>query len=76
MAAGRQTEQPQPDEQLIEAFASAAEASVGYELDDDARQVVRETVKRHQTMAMRLRPVPLRNADEPDFVFVPYRAED
>ncbi len=75
MSTNRQTDQPQPDEGLVDAFASAVEASIGYELDDEARRIVRETVKRHQTMAMKLRAVPLANADEPDFVFVPYRAE-
>ncbi len=75
MSAGRQADQPQPDERLVEAIAGAVEASIEYELDDEARRIVRETVKRHQTMAMRLRAVPLANADEPDFAFVPYRAE-
>ena len=75
MSTDHQAGQPQPDERLVEAFASAAEASIGYELDDEARQIVREPVKRHQTMAMKLRAAPLANADEPDFAFVPYRAE-
>lgn len=75
MSTGPRAEQPQPDERLVDAIVYAVEASIDYELDDEARQIVHDTARRHQTMAMKLRAVPLRNADEPDFVFVPYRSE-
>lgn len=76
MSRDPQAGQPEPDARMVDAFASAVEASLDYELDDAARQVVRDTVRRHQVMAMKLRAVPVSGADEPEFMFVPYRAED
>jgi len=75
MSAERQSGHGDVDDRLTEAIATAVEASLSYELDDEARQVLRDTAKRHQQLARKLRETPLTNADEPDFVFVPFRAE-
>ena len=75
MSTDHRAGRPQPDERLAEALASAVEAMIDYELDAEARQVVHDTVGRHQALAHGLRAVPRTNADEPDFMFLPYRAE-
>ena len=75
MTAERHSEHEGVDDRLAEAIATSVEASLSYELDDNARQVLRDTARRHQQMAAKLRATPLTNADEPDFVFVPFRAE-
>lgn len=75
MSAADRANQSEPDERIAVALASAVEASLDFDLDDAARQIVRDTVQRHQALARKLRAVPLANSDEPDFTFVPYRAE-
>ncbi|MCO5177802.1 MAG: hypothetical protein M9890_12670 [Thermomicrobiales bacterium] len=75
MTVEHHSEHEDVDDRLAEAIATSVEASLSYELDDAARQVLRDTARRHQQMAAKLRETPLTNADEPDFVFVPFRAE-
>jgi hypothetical protein len=60
---------------LAQALTAAAAASLPYQLSEEQRATVRENVERHLKLAAALRAYPLQNADEPDFVFRPYRAE-
>jgi hypothetical protein len=69
---------PQADEtneRLVQAMLDQVLATLAYELSDDDVAAVRANVERSAKMAAALRAVPLANADEPDFVFQPYRAE-
>jgi hypothetical protein len=59
----------------VQATVDQVLASLGYELDDEAATQVRSRVERQLKLAAKLRAYPLRNADEPDSVFRPQRAE-
>jgi hypothetical protein len=64
-----------PDADLVEAVVAHVRELIQDERNETELVEVRKTVERHLKMAAKLRAVPLRNADEPDFVFRPYRAE-
>jgi hypothetical protein len=65
----------QVDEARLQAAIDTVRASLSWELSDDDVAAVRKSVDGHLKQAARLRAYPLKNSDEPDFVFVPYRAE-
>lgn len=65
-------EQPDP---RVEPTVELTVASLAWEVDDATRAVIRERVATHLQLADALRAFSLANADEPDFVFAPYRAE-
>ena len=74
------SEQPKPaddavDPDLVEAIVAQVRGLIQDERDEAAFDEVRKTAERHLKMADKLRAYPLRNADEPDFTFRPYRAE-
>ncbi len=64
-----------PDPELVEAIVAQVRGLVHDERDEAAWDEVRKTAERHLKMSAKLRAYPLRNADEPDFTFRPYRAE-
>jgi hypothetical protein len=64
-----------PDDPLAQALTEVTAASLTWELSDEQRATVLDVVGRHLKLGAALRAYPLRNADEPDFVFRPYRAE-
>jgi hypothetical protein len=59
----------------VKAAVEYVKASLNWELTDDEAEQVRSNVERHLKNGAKLRAYALRNADEPDFVFRPYRAE-
>jgi hypothetical protein len=59
----------------VAAALAVVEAAIGWELDEEGRDAVRERVAGHLKLGDALRAFPLENADEPDFVFSAYRAE-
>jgi hypothetical protein len=76
--AGEEQEQQATDHRnaaLAQALTDAAAASLSFDLSDEQRAAVLENVDRHLKLGATLRAYLLRNADEPDFVFRPYRAE-
>ncbi len=75
MADREQTAEQMPDAEMVRAVLAYIEGQLAWDLDDAALDDVRGNVERHLKMAGKLRAVPLRNADEPDFVFRPYRGE-
>lgn len=64
-----------PKPELVEAIVAQVREMIQDERDDAAWDEVRKNAERHLKMAAKLRAYPLRNADEPDFVFRPFRAE-
>jgi len=64
-----------PDPELVEAIVAQVRGLVQDERDEAAWDEVRKNAERHLKQAAKLRAYPLRNADEPDFTFRPYRAE-
>ena len=64
-----------PNPELVEAIVAQVRGLIQDERDEAAWDEVRKTAERHLKQAAKLRAYPLRNADEPDFVFRPYRAE-
>lgn len=64
-----------PDSELVEATLGVVRRQLRYQLDEEQQAAVRESIERHQRLAEKLRAHPLRNADEPDFVFQAYQAE-
>lgn len=70
-----QQEPDAPDSELVEATLGVVRRQLRYGLDDEQQTGVRESIERHQRLAATLRAYPLANADEPGFVFRPYRAE-
>lgn len=64
-----------PNPELVEAIVAQVRGLIQDERDDAALAEVRKSAERHLKQAAKLRAYPLRNADEPDFVFRPYRAE-
>lgn len=74
------SEQPKPADdapnpELVEAIVAQVRGLIQDERDEAALAEVRKNAERHLKMAAKLRAYPLRNADEPDFTFRPYRAE-
>ena len=70
--------QPQPDEatqRMVEAWLTLTRGALSYELDDVGVAAVRAGAARLLGGAAKLRAYPLVNADEPQFIFRPYRAE-
>ncbi len=60
----------------VEATLAAVVAEFGARFGEDERLQIRERLERQAGVAAALAAVPLANADEPDFVFRPYRAEE
>ncbi|HEU0113439.1 MAG TPA: hypothetical protein VFQ80_02120 [Thermomicrobiales bacterium] len=60
--------------QIVAARLAATLARWGDRLDDAGRAAVEERIRRHLDLARALRTVPLANGDEPEIVFVPFRA--
>jgi len=65
----------QGDDAIIEARMTESEARFGRRLTDEQREQVRTRHARTLALAQALRTVPLTNADEPEYVFVPFRKE-
>jgi hypothetical protein len=69
-----------PDQVLDRALADVRLAAVlaraNQPLDDEQRAALRRICERHIDLARKLRAVPLGNADEPEIVFLPFRAGD
>jgi hypothetical protein len=71
-----QQKQDAPDPALVQATVDQVLASLAYTLDDEVAAQVRGRVERQLKLAAKLRAYPLRNADEPDFIFRPHRTEE
>ncbi len=74
--AEQQKQDATPDPALVQATVDFVRASLSYRLSDEELERVRGRAERQLKAADKLRAYPLRNADEPDFVFDPYRAEE
>jgi hypothetical protein len=74
MSEQKQSE-PDVDAGQIDAAVAYIRHSLGWDLSEADEAEVRNGVERQLKQAARLRAYPLRNADEPDFVFQAYRAE-
>jgi len=64
-----------PSPELVEAIVAQVRGLIQDERSEAELDEVRKNAERHLKMAAKLRAYPLRNADEPDFAFRPYRAE-
>lgn len=64
-----------PDAGQIQAAVDYIKQSLQWELSAEEEAEVRTNVERHLKQAATMRAYPLQNADEPDFIFRPYRAE-
>ena len=60
---------------IVEARLAALAARFGDRWDEAQRDQVRRHIEWHFEVAERLRRTPLGNGDEPEIVFVPYRAD-
>lgn len=60
---------------IIDARLADVMARFGERFDGDQRARVRARIARTVALAATLRKMPLTNADEPEIVFTPYRAE-
>ena len=60
---------------VVEARLAALVARYGAGWDEAQRARVRANLERGTVLAARLRRTPLTNTDEPEIVFVPYRAD-
>jgi hypothetical protein len=60
---------------IIDARLADLTARFGERFSDEQRAQVRSRIARTVALAATLRKTPLTNADEPEIVFVPYRAE-
>jgi hypothetical protein len=70
-------EQPtEPSDGVVDARLAQAKARFGDRFDDAQWAEIAEQIKDSVKQANRLREVPMGNADEPEIVFVPYRADD
>jgi hypothetical protein len=70
-------EQPtEADDGIVEARLAQAKARFGDRFDAAQWETIRENIKDLKKCGDRLRVVPMGNADEPEIVFVPYRADD
>jgi hypothetical protein len=74
-AQSQQPPAPELDEQLVEAMLAHALAHLKFELPDEDLPKLRQSVEANLRNAAILRRYPLTNADEPDYIFRPYRAE-
>jgi hypothetical protein len=73
------SDEQQPVEEsdaIVEARLAQAKARFGDRFDAAQWEAIRESIKDIKKCGDRLRPVPMANADEPEIVFVPYRADD
>lgn len=64
-----------PDPELVEAIVAQVRGLIHDDRSEAELNEVRKGAERHLKMAAKLRAYPLRNTDEPDFAFRPYRAE-
>jgi predicted lipid-binding transport protein (Tim44 family) len=64
-----------PDPARVDAALAMVRSSLDYGLSEEDIADVRAVLERHQKAYAKLRAYPLRNADEPEFIFRPYRAE-
>lgn len=62
------------DEPMVAARLAAVLARWGERLDAAGRDAVAARIRREVQLARELRAVPLANGDEPEIVFVPFRA--
>lgn len=69
------TNAPEVDSRQIDAAVAFIEHALGYELSEADEAEVRNGVERQLKQAAKMRAYPLKNADEPDFIFQAYRAE-
>lgn len=60
---------------IIDAQLAVIVARFGGQLSEEQRAEIRARLARGMKLAETLRTVPLTNADEPEIVFVPYRAD-
>ena len=61
---------------IIDAQLAEMTARFGDRFDDAQRAQVRARIARSAALADSLRKLPLTNADEPEIIFVPHRAEE
>jgi hypothetical protein len=64
------------EERIVAARLAAVLARWGERLDDAGRQAVEDRIRHHLKHARELQTVPLANGDEPEIVFVPFRARE
>ena len=70
-------EQPRDESDgIVEARLAQVKTRFGDRFDAAQWEVIRENIKDLKKCGDRLRAVPMGNADEPEIVFVPYRADD
>jgi hypothetical protein len=70
-------EQPtEASDGIVEARLAQAKARFGDRFDAAQWEAIRDNIKDLKECGDRLRAVPMGNADEPEIVFVPYRADD
>ena len=70
-------EQPaEASDGIVEARLAQAMARFGDRLEAAQWDAIREDMKKSIEQRNRLRAVPMGNANEPEIVFVPYRADD
>src|SRR5262249_22201993 len=61
---------------IIDARLSDLTVRFGDRFSEDQRGLVRSRIARMVALSVSLRKTPLTNGDEPEIVFVPYRAEE
>lgn len=61
------------DEAVVAARMAESEARFGSRMTDEQREQVKSRHARTVGLAAAMRKVPLTNADEPEYAFVPYR---
>jgi hypothetical protein len=66
----------EPADDIVDARLSQVKARFGDRFDDAQWNQIRKQIADSIKQANRLRAVPMGNADEPEIVFVPYRADD
>ncbi len=64
------------DEPVVAARMAGLTARFGDRLDEAGRAAVEARVRRHVQLARELRRIPFANGDEPEIVFVPFRADE
>jgi hypothetical protein len=72
--AGDQNGPPPGDESTVQARLDAVLARHGEQLDEGQKMALRQPIEGLLATERALREVPLDNGDEPEIVFVPYRA--
>jgi hypothetical protein len=63
-------------DEIVDARLEQVKARFGDRFDAAQWDAIRKNIKGMKECGDRLRAVPMGNADEPEIVFVPYRAED